>query len=138
MQPRRPLTATTQTMPMSLMRLTRAACLHYLQAPPEGTTITLRCHLTITGPYRGPGQMEATQELLRLLATACPGRPMATVMGDRHPRRPATGPMTGAAATIIDLPRIFRQIITSCLPRESIVEKLSEFTLITTNAPPGG
>merc|ERR1719273_579395 len=49
----------------------------------------------------------------------------------RHLLHRAMVPMTDGV-TIIDRQRTFHQIITSCHHRESTVEKLSEFLLITT------
>ena len=131
MQPLHPPMGNIQTMLMNHMKLTLEECHLYLQVHPEGTTIP-KCHPMSMGPYRGLiGPMEATQELHRL-ATASPGRSMAMAMEVLHPHPQDMVPMTDGVTIIEGHLRTSHQTITSCLPRESIVETLSEFMLITT------
>ena len=145
--------AITQIMLMSLLKQTPGVChhLHLLEEHPGVmevilvtmviTLIILKCHHIQMGHYKNQDlQLETIPEviivqLVQQLAIVFLGIPMGLDMGDQphpHPLQDMV-PMTEEDIMEDDRQqRISHQIITSCHPRESTVEKLSEFSLITT------
>ena len=141
-----------QIMLMSHLKQTPGVCPPYPLVPPGGVmgvtpTITiLRCHLIQMGPYKNQDpQLEATPEVTlsniqpqQDLVTAFLGIPMGGLtlmglgaMGGFHPH-PLQDMVPMIEEGTMEDRQNFHQIITSCHPRESTVEKLSVFSLITT------
>ena len=143
----------TQIMLMSHLKQTPGVCPPYPLVPPGGVmgvtpTITiLRCHLIQMGPYKNqdPQLREATPEVTlsniqpqQELVTAFLGILMGGLtlmglgaMGGLHPH-PLQDMVPMTEEGTMEGRQNFHQIITSCHPRESTVEKLSVFSLITT------
>ena len=105
------------------------------------TLIILKCHHIQMGHYKNQDlQLETIPEviivqLVQQLVIVFLGIPMGLDMGDQPHHRPLQGMVPMIEEVIMEVDRqqrISHQIITSCHPRESTVEKLSEFSLITT------